>query len=200
LAARTIIAKHIIATAKAGNLNRQSLADGAFLYLAKKKLYVPLGDGRSLSSVSLARILNKPETNARRSQPLNNATAFGIVRADFNLHSVAHCEAYVMNLKLPCGLGQYAMPAVQGDAKKVTPHSFRNGAKEAGSRFLHYSLSAHSCPAAIAANIAWRNASSALTASERACIAATAAWSFGSSSRGRKSRYPAVMVMPLGVS
>jgi len=37
---------------------------------------------------------------------LNNATAFGIVRADFNLHSVADCEAYVMNLKLPCGLGQ----------------------------------------------------------------------------------------------
>ena len=52
---------------------------------------------------------------------------------------------------------------------------------------------AHSCPAAIAASIAWRNASSALTASKRACIAATAAWSFGSSSRGRKSRYPAVM-------
>jgi hypothetical protein len=57
-------------------------------------------------------------------------------------------------------------------------------------------VGAHSCPAAIAANIAWRNASSALTASERACIAATAAWSFGSSSRGRKSRYPAVMVTP----
>jgi hypothetical protein len=94
-----------------------------------------------------------------------------------------------MNLKLPCGLGQYAMPAVQGDAKKVTAHRFGNGAKETGSRFLHYSprmnfgtfvpttvltaVGAHSCPAAIAANIAWRNASSALTASERACIAAT---------------------------
>jgi len=26
----------------------------------------------------------------------------------------------VMNLKLPCRLGQYAMPAVQSDAKKVT--------------------------------------------------------------------------------
>jgi hypothetical protein len=38
LAARTIIAEHIIATAKAGNLNRQSLADGALLYLAKQKL------------------------------------------------------------------------------------------------------------------------------------------------------------------
>ena len=52
-------------------------------------------------------------------KPLNNATAFGIVRADFNLHSVADSEAYVMNLKLPCGLGQYAMPTVQSDAKKV---------------------------------------------------------------------------------
>jgi hypothetical protein len=60
---------------------------------------------------------------------LNNATAFGIVRADFNLHSVADCEAYVMNLKLPRELGQYAMPAVQGDAKKVTAHRFGNGAK-----------------------------------------------------------------------
>ena len=68
-----------------------------------------------------------------------NATAFGIVRADFNLHSVADCEAYVMNLKLPCGLGQYAMPAVQGDAKKVTAHHFGNDAKETGSRFLRYS-------------------------------------------------------------
>ena len=58
------------------------------------------------------------------------------------------------------------------------------------------SVGAHSCPAAIAANIAWRNAPSALTACKRACIAATAAWSFGSSSRGRKSRYPAVMVTP----
>ena len=38
MAGRTIIAKHIIATAKAGNLNRQSLADGALLYLAKQKL------------------------------------------------------------------------------------------------------------------------------------------------------------------
>jgi len=44
-----------------------------------------------------------------------------------------------MNLKLPCGLGQYAMPAVQGDAKKVTAHRFGNGAKETGSRFFHYS-------------------------------------------------------------
>jgi hypothetical protein len=94
------------------------------------------------------------------------------------------------------------MPAVQSDAKKVTAHRFGNGAKETGSRFLHYSsrlnfgtfvpttvmtaVGAHSCPAAIAANIALRNASSALTASERACIAAKAAWSFGSSSRGRK--------------
>jgi hypothetical protein len=42
----------------------------------------------------------------RRLQPLNNATGFGIVRADFNLHSVADCEAYVMNLKLSCGLCQ----------------------------------------------------------------------------------------------
>jgi hypothetical protein len=63
-------------------------------------------------AVSLTHILYKAITNTRRSQPLNNATAFGIVRADFNLHSVADCEAYVMNLKLPCGLGQYAMPAV----------------------------------------------------------------------------------------
>src|SRR5215472_12535335 len=118
-----------------------------------------------------------------------------------------------MYMKLTCGLGQYAMPAVQSDAKKVTAHRFGNGAKETSSRFLHYSprlnfgtfvpttvltaVGAHSCSAAIAANIAWRNASSALTASERACIAATAAWSFGSSSRGRKSRYPAVMVTPL---
>jgi hypothetical protein len=39
MAGRTIIAKHIIATAKAGNLNRQSLADGALLYLAKQKLH-----------------------------------------------------------------------------------------------------------------------------------------------------------------
>ena len=38
----------------------------------------------------------------------------------------------------PCGLGQYAMPAVQGDAKKVTAHRFGNGAKETGSRsFIH---------------------------------------------------------------
>src|SRR5215471_10709138 len=72
-------------------------------------------------------------------KPLNNATAFGIVRADFNLHSVADSEAYVMNLKLPCGLGQYAMPAVQSDAKKVAAHRFGNGAKETGNRFLHYS-------------------------------------------------------------
>src|SRR5215469_12508909 len=145
-----------------------------------------LGDGRSLSFVNLARILYKPLTNAGRSQPLNNATAFGIVRADFNLHSVADCEAYVMNLKLPRWLGQYAMPAIQSDAKKVTAHRFGNCAKKTGSRFLHYSplmnfgtfvpatvltaVGAHSCPAAIAANIAWRNASSALTASERACI------------------------------
>jgi len=100
-------------------------------------------------------------------KPLNNATAFGIVRADFNLHSVADSEAYVMNVKLPCGLGQYAMPAVQSDAKKVAAHRFGNGAKETGSRFLHYSprmnfgtfvpttaltaVGAHSCPAAIAA-------------------------------------------------
>src|SRR6516164_8028995 len=117
-----------------------------------------------------------------------------------------------MNLKLPCGLGQYAMPAVQSDAKKVTAPRFGDGAKETASRFLHYSprlnfdtfvpatvltaVGANSCPAAIAANIAWRNASSALTASERACIAATAAWSFASSSHGQKSRYPAVMVTP----
>src|SRR6516164_1512477 len=93
-----------------------------------------LGDDRSLSFVSLARILYTPVTNARRSQPLNNATAFGIVRADFNLHSVADCEAYVMYLKLTCGLGQYAMPAVQSDAKKVTAHRFGNSAKETGSR------------------------------------------------------------------
>jgi hypothetical protein len=78
-----------------------------------------------------------PLTNAKGSQPLNNATAFGIVRADFNHHSVADCEAYVMNLKLPCGLGQYPMPALQGDAKKVTVHRFGNGAKETGTRFLH---------------------------------------------------------------
>src|SRR5262252_3951684 len=105
-----------------------------------------------------------------------------------------------MYLKLPRWLGQYAMPAIQSDAKKVTAHRFGNCAKETGSRFLHYSprmnfgtfvpatvltaVGAHSCPAAIAANIAWRNASSALTASERTCIAATAAWSFGSSSPG----------------
>ena len=63
-------------------------------------------------------------------------TAFGVVRVDVNLHSVADCEAYVMNLKFPCGLGQYAMPAVQGDAKKVTVHRFGNGAKETGTRFL----------------------------------------------------------------
>src|SRR6516225_10592584 len=173
-----------------------------------------LGDDRSLSFVSLARILYTPVTNARRSQPLNNATAFGIVRADFNLHSVADCEAYVMNLKIPSGLGQYAMPAVQGNAKKVTAHRFGNCAKETGSRFLHYSprmnfgtfmpatvliaVGAYSCPAAIAANSACRNASSALTAAERARIAATAAWSFGSSSRGRKSRYPALMVTSNG--
>jgi hypothetical protein len=74
---------------------------------------------------------------ARRSQPLNNATAFVIVRADFNLHSVADCEVYVMNLKLPCWLGQYSMPAIQGDAKKITAHRFSNGAKETGSCILH---------------------------------------------------------------
>jgi len=45
----------------------------------------------------------------------------------------------VLNLKLPCGPGQYAMPAVQSDAKKVTAHRFGNGAKETSSRFLHYS-------------------------------------------------------------
>ena len=110
---------------------------------------VVLGDGRSLSFVNLARILYKPLTNAGRSQPLNNSTAFGIVRADFNLHSVADCEAYVMNVKLPCGLSQYAMPAVQSDAKKVTAYRFSNGAKETSSRFLHYSPRmnfAPSCP------------------------------------------------------
>src|SRR5262250_3598502 len=138
-----------------------------------------LGDDRSLSFVSLARILYTPVTNARRSQPLNNATAFGIVRADFNLHSVADSEAYVMNLKLPCGLGQYAMPAVQSDAKKVAAHRFGNGAKETGSRFLHYSprmnfgtfVPTNGADGSRRAflsrcyrcQIAWRNALSALT-------------------------------------
>ena len=86
-------------------------------------------------------------------------------------------------------------PLSKATRKKSPRTRFGNGAKETGSRFLHYSprmnfgtfvpttvltaVGAHSCPAAIAANIAWRNASSALTASERACIAATAAWSFG---------------------
>ena len=112
-------------------------------------------------------------------KPLNNATAFGIVRADFNLHSVADSEAYVMNLKLPCGLGQYAMPAVQSDAKKVAAHRFGNGAKETGSRFLHYSprmnfgtfVPTNGADGSRRAflsrcyrcQIAWRNALSALT-------------------------------------
>jgi hypothetical protein len=59
------------------------------------------------------------------------------------------------------------MPAVQSDAKKVAAHRFGNGAKETGSRFLHYSprmnlgtfvpttaltaVGAHYCPAAIVA-------------------------------------------------
>ena len=183
----------------------------AFYYERRSKLEVCFFNFLSYSSVSPAfSVSPRPTLGVRK--PLNNATAFGIVGADFNLHSVADCEVYVMNLKLPCRLGQYAMPAVQSDAKKVTAHRFGNGAKETGSRFLHYSprmnfgtfvpttvltaVGAHSCPAAIAANIAWRNAPSALTACKRACIAATAAWSFGSSSRGRKSRYPAVMVTP----
>ena len=38
LAGRTIIAKHIIAAANAGNLNRSALAEGALLYLARLKL------------------------------------------------------------------------------------------------------------------------------------------------------------------
>ena len=38
LAGRTIIAMHIIKTAKAGNLNRHALADGALMYLTKQKL------------------------------------------------------------------------------------------------------------------------------------------------------------------
>jgi len=38
LAGRTIIALHIIKTAKAGNLNRHTLADGALMYLTKQKL------------------------------------------------------------------------------------------------------------------------------------------------------------------
>src|SRR6516165_8105405 len=77
-----------------------------------------LGDDRSLSFVSLARILYTPVTNARRSQPLNNATAFGIVRADFNLHSVADCEAYVMNLKIPSGLANTLCPPSKATRKK----------------------------------------------------------------------------------
>ena len=96
------------------------VAKGLMCGFLMQQWRVVLGDGRSLSFVNLARILYKPLTNAGRSQPLNNATAFGIVGADFNLHSVSDCEAYVMNLKLSCGPGQYAMPAVQSDAKKVT--------------------------------------------------------------------------------
>src|SRR6516165_467324 len=58
----------------------------------------------SYSSVSPAfSVSPRPTLGVRK--PLNNATVFGIVRTDFNLHSVADCEAYVMNLKLPGGLG-----------------------------------------------------------------------------------------------
>jgi hypothetical protein len=39
MAGRTIIALHIIKTAKAGNLNRHALADGALMYLTEQKLH-----------------------------------------------------------------------------------------------------------------------------------------------------------------
>jgi hypothetical protein len=41
LAGRTIVAKHIIASARAGagNLNQRALAEGALLYLAGQKLH-----------------------------------------------------------------------------------------------------------------------------------------------------------------
>jgi hypothetical protein len=39
LAGRTIIAKYIVTIAKAGNLNRRSLAQEAVLYLARQKLH-----------------------------------------------------------------------------------------------------------------------------------------------------------------
>jgi len=38
LAAREILAKHIIAAAKAGQLDRRRLADGALLHLSRQKL------------------------------------------------------------------------------------------------------------------------------------------------------------------
>jgi hypothetical protein len=38
LAGRTIVAKHIIRAAKAGELDRQRLGEGALLYLSKQKL------------------------------------------------------------------------------------------------------------------------------------------------------------------
>jgi hypothetical protein len=41
------------------------------------------------------------------------------------------------------------MPAVQSDAKKVTAHRFSNGAKETGSRFLHYSPRMNSAPSCL---------------------------------------------------
>jgi hypothetical protein len=39
LAARTIIANHIVAAAKAGNLNRASLVDSALIHLTRQKLH-----------------------------------------------------------------------------------------------------------------------------------------------------------------
>jgi hypothetical protein len=38
LAGRTIIAKHIISAARAGQLDRRRLAEGALLYLSRQKL------------------------------------------------------------------------------------------------------------------------------------------------------------------
>jgi hypothetical protein len=116
--------------------DRPAMAFCPFYYERRCKSEVCFFNFLSYSSVSPAfSVSPRPTLSVRK--PLNNATAFGIVRADFNLHSVADCEAYVMNLKLPCGLCQYAMPAVQSDAKKVAAHRLGNGAKETGSRFLH---------------------------------------------------------------
>src|SRR5262249_37518876 len=103
-----------------------------------------------------------------------------------------HCNATPAGLFRPAGSVREVLVPSTRFLQLLATMIFGTFAPAAGLSAVR----AHSCPAAIAASIAWRNASSALTASERACTAAMAAWSFASSSRGRKSRYPAVIVTP----
>jgi hypothetical protein len=77
----------------------------------------------------------------RKKRPAASTASMANVRAsmaDDELALVADSNSCCL-IGLQRSLGQYAMPAVQSDAKKVTAHRFGNGAKETGSRFLHYS-------------------------------------------------------------